>query len=70
MIEKLAGWLRCEVRNKKIPGGRAIAVEYQSFKRTLPRICAEMQLDPEEVTFADFNLMAVRWATPDPRTRS
>src|SRR5688572_25631109 len=67
LIEKLAGWLRCEVRNKRIPGGRAIAGEYQAFKGALPRLCAQMQLDLEEVTFVDFNLMAVRWTAPDPR---
>ena len=44
LIEQVASWLRDEVRNPKVPGGRVIGAEYDRFKRAIPGICATRSL--------------------------
>ena len=55
LIEELAAWLREQDRDPKVPGGRAIAGEYELFKAELPLICRALALDIEELTFGDFS---------------
>ncbi|MBK5961440.1 hypothetical protein CCR97_25015 [Rhodoplanes elegans] len=53
LIVELAGWLRDQSRDTKVPGGRAIAVEFTRFLRWLPTICRRRRLVPDELTFGD-----------------
>jgi hypothetical protein len=39
LIEEIASWLRHEILDPNVPGGRAIAKEYKNFSRALPGIC-------------------------------
>ncbi len=65
LVQELATWLRHEVRQRKIPGGRAIAKEYQLFKNTFPTICQAAGLDPTEVSFKDYRSMVTEWITQE-----
>ena len=61
LIEQVATWFRDEIRDPKVPGGRAIATEYDAFTTIIPDICALKRLDPEELTFQDYQAMAAEW---------
>jgi hypothetical protein len=61
LIEEIASWLRHETGNPQVPGGKAIAREFRLFQRNVPKICAQMKLDPAELTFQDYRRMAVTW---------
>jgi hypothetical protein len=54
LIEKLAGWLRSESTDPKVPGGREIAAEYALFKSKISEICSARSLEPAELTFGDY----------------
>jgi hypothetical protein len=54
LIETLATWLRTQSRDPKVPGGRIIATEFNSFRKRLPRICEARGLHPGELTFGDY----------------
>jgi hypothetical protein len=53
LIREVAGWLRDQSRDPKVPGGRKIAAEFEVFEQTLPEICARRDLAPDELTFVD-----------------
>lgn len=65
LIEHVATWLRDHGRNPLVPGGRAIAAEFERFVIDVPAICASKALDPEELTFRDYRAMAVEWIAAD-----
>lgn len=60
-IECVATWLRDESNDPNVPGGRAIAAEYERFAAALPRIAASKQLEMDEITFRDFWVAAAEW---------
>src|SRR5271166_2201518 len=45
---------RYQSRDQKIPGGRKIAKEFESFRRKITKICETRGLEPDELTFADY----------------
>ncbi len=53
LIEALAGWLRRQGHDSRVPGGRQIAADYQEFRRLLPTFCDARRLHPDELTFGD-----------------
>lgn len=53
LIREVAGWLRDQSRDPKVPGGRKIATEFEAFESALPEICARRDLVPDELTFGD-----------------
>jgi hypothetical protein len=61
LIEEIAAWLRHDAGDPQVPGGKAIAREFRVFQRNVPKICAQMELDPTELTFQDYRKMAVTW---------
>ena len=61
LIEEVATWLRDEVRQPDVPGGRAIADEYRVFTAELPALCAAQRLHPDEITFKDVTLLVAGW---------
>jgi len=65
LIEQVATWLRDEVRDRDVPGGRAIATEYERFRADVPDICAVKRLYLDEITFKDFRAMAAEWIDVD-----
>ena len=65
LIERVATWLRDEVQDPDVPGGRAIAAEFARFRADVPAICAVKRLEPDEITFKDFRAMAATWIEAD-----
>jgi hypothetical protein len=60
-ISEIAAWLRHETRDPLVPGGKAITREFAEFSRNIPDICRQMDVDPSELTFKDFQNMTVTW---------
>ncbi len=65
LIERVATWLRDELGDPDVPGGRAIAAEYARFRADIPAFCAVRRLHPDEITFKDFRAMAAAWIVAD-----
>jgi hypothetical protein len=61
LIEELAAWLRNQSRLRNVPGGRKMAREFVSFRRTIPRVCSQRNLHPDELTFGDYVEMVVEY---------
>jgi hypothetical protein len=59
-VTRVRNWLRTESGKSNIPGGPAIDARYEVFRTDLPRICAELKLDVDSLTFADF-LYTITW---------
>jgi hypothetical protein len=68
LIEQVATWFRDEARDPKVPGGRAIASEYEKFATVISDVCALKRLDPEELTFQDYRAMAAEWIVAESGT--
>jgi hypothetical protein len=63
LIVELATWLRAQSRDQNVPGGAAIADEFDAFSAALPEILQARRLAPAEVTFGDYNEIVVRYLT-------
>jgi len=63
LIQELATWLRDQSEDPTVPGGRAIAAEYEAFEVALPRICAARRLEIDELTFGDFTRIVAEYLT-------
>jgi hypothetical protein len=60
-VTRVRNWLRTESGQSGIPGGAAIFARYEAFRVDLPKICAELNLDVGDLTFADFCYTISRW---------
>ena len=61
LIVELAAWLRHLPGGVHAGGGQAILGEYQTFTELLPILSAQRNMTPDELLFADFNLMATEY---------
>ncbi len=61
LISELAAWLRAETRDTKIPGGRAINIEFSKFKMELPLLLKAVKLSKDEATYLDYRKLAQNW---------
>ncbi|MCA3554661.1 hypothetical protein [Aestuariivirga sp.] len=61
LVETIATWLRDQAKDPGVPGGRAISRDFRAFQRSLPDICAEIDIDPPELTFKDYRDLAASW---------
>lgn len=60
-IRELRTWLATASKRKALPGGKDIHKRYKRFQADLPALCAELKLQPDEVTFKDLRQIAVDW---------
>lgn len=65
LIEEISTWLRDQSRDPLVPGGRAIAAEFERFRIDLPGIAAAMRLERDELTFKDIYVIAANWIVAD-----
>jgi hypothetical protein len=65
LITELATWLRMQSRDSNVPGGVALANEFDAFTMALPEIYDARNLHPSEVTFGDYNAIVVEYLTSD-----
>jgi hypothetical protein len=61
LIKAVRNWLRTATGARDMPSGKIIHGEYRRFLRDLPQICAELNLDVEDVTFPDYSHIVARW---------
>jgi len=61
LIGRVAAWLRDIAGHDVLPGGIAIAGEFQAFRQDLPELCRLRQLALDELTFLDFKRLATAW---------
>jgi hypothetical protein len=57
-IEEVATWLRIQSRAQTVPGGRVMARNFLTFEAELPDLCRSLELDIDEMTFADLTTLA------------
>jgi hypothetical protein len=60
-IREVRDWLRAASRRRTLPGGGEILEHYRRFQNDLPRICTELSLEPDRLTFLDFSEATVQW---------
>lgn len=54
-IVEVATWLRVQSKSKTVPGGQAIASEFEKFENNrLPTMLMTLKLQDDEVTFTDY----------------
>ncbi len=61
LIEQVSTWLRDQAQDPDVPGGLAIAAEFDRFRADLPTIAATKRLQPSELTFKDLANIAADW---------
>ena len=61
VISLIRNWLRNNSGRTTIPGGRQISRRYASFGNELPKICSELQIDEDELTFNDYANIVSEW---------
>ena len=60
-IRHVRDWLQSVPGKAAIPGGMKIRQDYQRFRRELPVIAEEAQLDPAQLTFIDYLQLVTSW---------
>ena len=60
-IRELRTWLATASKRTRLPGGKDIFDRYSRFQADLPALCAELKLEPAEVTFKDLRLIVAAW---------
>lgn len=60
-IRHVRDWLQSAPGRAAIPGGARIWEKYCQFRRELPVIAEEADLDPQQLTFIDYLQLATNW---------
>ena len=60
-VREVRDWLRATSRRRALPGGGDIIEHYRRFQSDLPRICTELALEPDRLTFLDFSGATAQW---------
>ncbi len=61
LIGETATWLRDHRPGVNVPGGLAIAVEFEQFSAALPAACAAKNIEADELSFLDYWTLASEW---------
>lgn len=61
LITVVRNWLSTATKRKTIPGAAVIRQRYADFTAQLPELCAGLQLQPDELLFNEFTLIAASW---------
>lgn len=65
IIEAIRKWL-IHYSDAIIPGESAIHERYNDFKLTLPQLCKDNKLKPQEITYFDYVNFAAVWIEEKP----
>ena len=62
-LKKVRNWLSNHTHcvAVRVPGGTVMARRYQHFQNELPLICAEANLDRDELQFPEFRYLLIEW---------
>jgi hypothetical protein len=66
-IRALRAWLSAVPTRGLLPGGTAIVQRYSAFRAQLHSILAGLQIEPHEMTFADYANIVAEWLAAQPR---
>jgi hypothetical protein len=69
-IRALRKWLASLGLVERIPGGGSIIKRYREFQKILPQILARLDLEHDEVSYADYTNIVSSWLADQPRTLS
>lgn len=61
LIKHIRNWLNDSSRRKTIPGGNEILRRFHAFESDLPRMCAEVPIEVNELTFNDYCQFISEW---------
>lgn len=61
LIQAVRDWLRDANPNQHLPSSTVIVARYKMFRREMPRLCFELRLDADELTFNDYTWVIRRW---------
>ncbi len=69
VIRCIRDWLRGqpEVQQIMLPGSDHMHRRYGRFRRELPKLCRELKLDLEDLTFNDYIQLVSAWLQENPR---
>lgn len=67
-ITSVRYWLRNALpgASGQIPSGSRILERYQTYRRDLPAMCRELNLDPRDLMFNDLTTLVVAWLQENP----
>ena len=60
-IRQVRNWLQSAPGKAALPGGKRIWQKYRQFRRELPIIADESELDSSQLTFTDYLQLATNW---------
>lgn len=60
-ITEVRNWLGYASDRRALPGGRAVVERFRRFQRDLPNICAEVHIQPDELTYRDYTNFISLW---------
>ncbi|HEV8658119.1 MAG TPA: hypothetical protein VGS96_05785 [Thermoanaerobaculia bacterium] len=60
-MTRVRDWLRTESGREDILGGTVIYNRYLTFRSELPRICTDLKLDVNDLTFVDLSYTIATW---------
>lgn len=61
LIGKVRLFLNTTKRGQPLQSGQVLAADYGSFRAALPALCADLDVDPDNLAFKDFVWIAARW---------
>lgn len=61
LVTELSAWLRHLPGGIHAGGGKAVLREYKTFELLLPALCGEKAMTPDELLFADYNLLVTEF---------
>jgi hypothetical protein len=60
-IHAVRDWLAAASKGKVLPGGHEIVDHHRRFQAKLPKICADLKLQPSTLTFRDLSAIITNW---------
>ena len=60
-ITIVRNWLSDSSKRTTIPGGREICRRYSIFRLELPKLCSDIKIDEDELTFNDYTNIVSVW---------
>jgi hypothetical protein len=66
-IRVVRDWLSNAPPKDQTPGGRALATRYRRFREELPALCAQVDLEVDELTFKDYVVQVESWLKLNPQ---
>jgi hypothetical protein len=61
IITHIRNWLNSSSNRKTIPGGSEILRRYNMFKKDLPKLCEEVKITVDELTYNDYTNFISIW---------